>query len=466
MKKTDLPILVFHRRIVGAAFIVIVLSLAWSVTELIAPNVASLLPLPPLFIAVGLTALSGIILFVSVLKSYSPAAQTKTLSELVHELSQVENKSEIVINAIGDGVVALDNKGIVQLINPAAQSIIGWDKRDAVDLDFRSIFKLQTAKGEPLPEELNPVQRVLGGNPTITTDELTLLTNSGKKMNVSLLVSPLGQFGSGAIVVFRDITSQMSENQQKAEFVSTASHEMRTPVAAIEGYLGLALNPATAQVDDKARVYLTKAHESAQHLGRLFQDLLDVSKAEDGRLKSDLEVIELVGFLRETIATLTTRATDKGLLLVYKPDVSEDSQVAILPIYHIEADPDHLREVMTNLIDNAIKYTKSGSVTVDISGTTDTVKIAITDSGIGIAREDIPHLFQKFYRINNSDTREIGGTGLGLYLCRRLVESMNGRIWVESEQGSGSTFFVELGRLSEEEVAKREHAKTPATETA
>ena len=123
-------------------------------------------------------------------------------------------------------------------------------------------------------------------NTASVTDKFSLTTGSGKKLIVSLVVSPIGDIGSGVIIVFRDITKTKSDEREQAEFISTASHEMRTPVASIEGYLGLALNPNTAQIDQKARDFIEKAHASAQHLGRLFQDLLDVSKADDGRLSN------------------------------------------------------------------------------------------------------------------------------------------------------------------------------------
>lgn len=386
---------------------------------------------------------------------HSADGRAEAYHALAQELSQVANKSEIVINAIGDGVIATDSKGLIQLINPAAQTIIGWGKQDAQNLDYRSVVKLSDDKGTDIAPDTGPVQQVLQGGAPVTRNDLLLTTNSGKKINISLLVSPVGNFGNGAIIVFRDITSEISENKQRTEFISTASHEMRTPVAAIEGYLGLALNPATAQIDDKARAYLTKAHESAQHLGRLFQDLLDVSKAEDGRLKNDPKIIELVDFVRESTSVLVTKAQEKGLSLVFQPDVSENASSSIAPIYYVEVDSDHLRETMSNLIDNAIKYTKEGSVTVNVTGDEAHVTVSIADTGIGIAQEDTPHLFQKFYRIDNTDTREIGGTGLGLYLCRRLVESMNGRLWVSSEAGKGSVFYVELDRVSADEVERR-----------
>lgn len=387
-----------------------------------------------------------------------------TYTELVKELSQVANKSEIVINAIADGVVAVDGKGIVQLINPAAQQIIGWGKQDALNLDYRSVLQLFDTQDHDVPDEQDPVQQCLHVNQTIHTDNLTLATTSGKKLMVSLLVSPIGQLGAGAIVVFRDITDQRAEERQQAEFISTASHEMRTPVAAIEGYLGLALNPQTAVIDEKARTYLTKAHESAQHLGRLFQDLLDVSKTEDGRLKNTPTPIDVVAYARDITNSFSSVAQGKQLALIFKPDTNTMSSQRVTPAFYSWVDPDHFREVLSNLIENAIKYTKAGDITVDITGDDEHVALSVHDSGIGIPAEDIAHLFQKFYRVDNSDTREIGGTGLGLYLCRRLVETMGGRIWVNSEFGHGSTFSFELPRMKNEEaIAQIQNAKTAVT---
>ncbi len=371
-----------------------------------------------------------------------------TFKALAKELSAVSNQSEIVINAIADGVIAIDGQGIVQLINPAAQRIIGWAKQDALKLDYRSILQLFTSKNEAVSDSIDPIQKCLHTNETVETDELQLATTSGKKLMVNLLVSPIGQIGTGAIVVFRDITMARAEERQQAEFISTASHEMRTPVAAIEGYIGLALNPQTATIDDKAKMYLGKAHESAQHLGRLFQDLLDISKADDGRLTNDPRVIDIVAYMRDITLNFDHMATTKGLILLYKPDTSTATDQRVTPAYFVKADPDHVREVTANLIENAIKYTKAGDVTVNVVGDDEHVEITITDTGIGIPQEDIAHLFQKFYRVDNTDTREIGGTGLGLYLCRRLVETMGGRLWVTSSYGKGSTFHVELARMN------------------
>ncbi len=389
----------------------------------------------------------------------------RAYKDLAHELSQVASQSEVVINAIGDGVMALDGKGVIQLINPAAQRILGWAKQDALALGYKSVLTLIDKVNKPLDSSMDPVQQVLNTNQQVRNNDLTISSKTGKKMMTSLVVSPVGEMGSGVIIVFRDITKEKAEEREQAEFISTASHEMRTPVASIEGYLGLALNPNTAQIDDKARDFIMKAHEAAQHLGRLFQDLLDVSKADDRRLANNPKVVDIVTFTHDILQGFNQKAADKGLRLKFNP-IPDDGTRHIAPAYHINLDNDHVREIIDNLTENAIKYTPAGDVVVDINGTDDKVVVSIKDSGIGIPNEDMPHLFQKFYRVDNVDTREIGGTGLGLYLCRRLAETMGGRIWAESEYKKGSTFYLELPRISSQEATELTEQQAEAARAA
>ncbi len=413
-------------------------------TELVTIGVASVAPL-----LVGMTIWGR-----GINSPGDETAKDRSYHELAAELSQVAGTSEVVINAIADGVLALDGQGTIQLINPAAQKIVGWGKHDALSLSYKSVLKIINNKNEEVNDMEDPVAKTLRDNSQVDTEAFSIETHSGKKLLASISVTPIGQIGSGVIVVFRDITHEKSEERQRAEFISTASHEMRTPVASIEGYLGLALNPATAQVDDKARDFITKAHASAQHLGRLFQDLLDVSKADDGRLQNTPAVVDVVPFIHDIVQGLTPKANEKGLRIMFKPipdDTAMDDR-RMNPVYYANVDNDHLREITNNLVENAIKYTPHGEVIVDVTGDAHNVVISITDTGIGIPKEDQGHLFQKFYRVDNTDTREIGGTGLGLYLCRRLAETMGGRIWVESEYKKGSTFFVEFPRIDHDEA--------------
>lgn len=374
--------------------------------------------------------------------------------QLTAELSAVSSKSDIVINAIADGVVAIDGQGIIQLVNPAAQTLLGWPGNDALGLDYRSVIKLSDTKGKPIPDDFLPIHQGLVTHRPIDNHDLELTTKSGKNVLISLIVSPVGKEPeAGVIAVFRDITREKEEERQKAEFISTASHEMRTPVAAIEGYLGLAMNPATATIDAKAMSYLKKAHESTQHLGRLFQDLLTVSKADDARLIPHPSVIDLVALTREVVFSLQQKAKDKGVFLSFVPSENDvDGNRTVTPVFYTYADQDQLREVLSNLVDNGVKYTKQGTVSVDVKGDEQTVSAVVTDSGIGIPPEDVPHLFQKFYRVDNSDTREIGGTGLGLYISRRLIEGNNGHIGVTSTYGKGSTFYIQLPRITHDQA--------------
>ena len=377
-------------------------------------------------------------------------------SNLENRLSAVESKSDVVINAIDDGVLAISKDGNIELINPSAQQIIGWDQGDALGLNWKSVLKLVTSDGKDVEDLENPIAQSLSKNQPTHNDKLFLLTSSEKRILVSIVSSPVGTDGEGIIVVFRDITKEKAEEREQAEFISTASHEMRTPVASIEGYLGLALNPATAHIDEKARDFITKAHESAQHLGRLFQDLLDISKVEDGRMKNNPKVINVNEFLKDIFDGLATKANEKQLNYIFMPDIiDEGKEKSLQPIFYANIDPDHFREVVSNLIENAIKYTPSGEVVVNITGDDKQISVSVKDSGIGIPAEDIPHLFQKFYRVDNSDTREIGGTGLGLYLSRRLAEAMSGNLRVESKYKEGSTFYLEIPRMNSSEAKQR-----------
>jgi signal transduction histidine kinase len=215
-----------------------------------------------------------------------------------------------------------------------------------------------------------------------------LITNSGRKLLLSVLVSPVGHQGAGAIIVFRDITKEKTEEREMAEFISTASHEMRTPVATIEGYLALAVNPQTASIDEKARLYITKAQESVGHLGELFQDLLDISRVDDGRLKNNPKIVETVAFVDELVANFMNKAKEKGLVLLYKPTVQTEAIRKLSQVLYVNADNNHLREVVSNLIENAVKYTKQGNVTVDVtSPNQEKVLISVHDTGIGIPPE-------------------------------------------------------------------------------
>jgi PAS domain S-box-containing protein len=390
-----------------------------------------------------------------------------------------QQRFKVIVENLQDGVVLFDEQGVIQLINPAAARMAAWTVDEAIGVSVEAVFKMVTAKGEALPDGDNPLKKIFQVGQGLQDDEAAILNRQRQQISISLSLSPLfdnQKHVTAAVAIIRDVSTQRAQEQQRADFISTASHEMRTPVAAIEGYLALALNANVSTVDNRARGYLEKAHSSTQHLGKLFQDLLTSAKAEDGRLTSHPTAIEMGDLLQQLSDDLRFAAEKKGLFLEFAVGNHTDTVNAtpqaiigggehvVRPLYYVYADPDRLREVLTNLVDNAIKYTEEGRITLGLTGNDQVVQFAVKDTGPGIPAEDLPHLFQKFYRVDNSATRTIGGTGLGLFICRKIVELYQGRIWVESEPGKGSSFYINLPRLTIEQAEKLQQsaAATPA----
>ncbi len=368
--------------------------------------------------------------------------------------------AKLALNSIHDGVIITDKAGIIKFINPAAISMTECGSfENAIRLDYGLLLKLQSKEGRELSENENPLIQAMKTNQPLENFAACLIgVSSGKVIPIAISVVLANDSQGDRIITFRNITKELAEEGEQAEFISTASHEMRTPVATIDGYISLALNPQTATIDERARGYLSAAQAASKHLGKLFQDLLDATKLDDGRIRPHFVPLEMVGAVKQIADAQAVRANEAKISYRF----GSDDPATFSDTRHIEqvvygfVDPDFLREIMDNLIDNAIKYTPAGgSIYVNVRGDGDRALINVTDTGIGISSEDIGHIFQKFYRADNSDTREIGGTGLGLYLVKQRAEAMGGRVWAESGFGEGSTFFVSLPRITGEEYEKR-----------
>ena len=399
------------------------------------------------------------------------ATSNPNVSSLAKSLLVERSKSDIILNAIDDAVVVIDDQNIIQLYNPAAAKLTSWHQEEAMNLDYRNILLLVDDKNAAYSEDQNPFNRAMKEGKNMRDSNAILVSHTNERIPITISVSPLlDQKASvtGVVGIFSNVSEERKEERQRAEFISTASHEMRTPVAAIEGYLALAMNDKVSNIDTKAREYLEKAHSSTQHLGKLFQDLLTSAKAEDGRLSNHPVVVEMGTFLEQLTEDLRFAAEKKSLLIEFVVGISSGESTVdardanskvVHPLYYVYVDPDRLREVITNLFDNAVKYTETGKVSIGLTGNNEVMQFYIMDTGAGIPAEDIPHLFQKFYRVNNTLTRTIGGTGLGLFISRKIIELYNGRIWVESEWGKGSTFFINIPRLSTQKATQLQAAE-------
>ena len=393
----------------------------------------------------------------------SSLSSVPTVSQNTTKVADTASLAHIALSAIKDGVIIVDDQRLIRLINPAAITLTGDIDVDlVVGMDAALSIQFENEEGNRISDDQNPVLHAISTNQAFESNNLVLISkDNNKKFPVEVFVIPTGGPESDRIVTIRDITREKREEDAQSEFISTASHEMRTPVASIEGYLGLALNPQTATIDNRAKTYLEAAHNASQHLGKLFQDLLDVTKLDDRKIQPHFRPVVLADQIKEITNNFVEKARAKNVQLVYDdPSASRTMRTLEQPIY-VFVDIDFLNEIVSNLIDNAIKYTPSGkSIRVSVKSDNDRGVIIVQDAGIGITGADLQHIFQKFYRADNSQTREIGGTGLGLYIVKQRTEAMNGTVWAESVYGQGSTFFVSFQKLSQDEYEKRQIALT------
>ncbi len=370
-----------------------------------------------------------------------------------------DSQAEMVLHAIHDGVIITDSSGVIIFINPAAVRMTGCGSADhATGLDYGLIVKIESKEGREIPDIENPIAQAIRSGQALERYQACLIdSQSGKRLPVAIAVLPADDKSQCRIITMRDITKELAEEGEQTEFISTASHEMRTPVATIDGYISLALNPQTATIDDRARNYLVAAHAASQHLGKLFRNLLDITRLDDGKIRPHFRPIDMIAFVGSVIEDYSSQIKASKLKLTFGANShGTGGGLRINQAVYSYVDVNFMREILNNLIDNAIKYTPAGgSIYVNVRGDGDKTLINVTDTGIGISAEDLAHIFQKFYRADNSDTRSIGGTGLGLYLVKQRAEAMGGKVWAESSFGEGSTFYVSLPRLSEDEYNKR-----------
>jgi len=223
----------------------------------------------------------------------------------------------------------------------------------------------------------------------------------------------------------------------KSEFISIASHQLRTPLTVIKGYISMMLEGNFGALTPEGRDSLDKVYDSNERLIQLVENLLNISRIESGRLQFDYEIMGLEEIIDSVIDELSGNIKKKSLKLNYKKPAK--------PLPKIRIDDEKIRQVVMNLVDNAIKYTKKGSITVNFEVVNKKIRFCVSDSGIGISQEYLPNLFQKFSRGQGTSVIHTEGTGLGLYVAREMVEAHKGKIWAESAgEGMGSKFCFEI----------------------
>lgn len=350
-------------------------------------------------------------------------------------LSVQERRSELeaTLRGIGDAVLGIDARLRLTVLNPVAAQIFGL--RRGVSAGQRLAEVIEN------PDLIGLFEETLTGQERSIIREITLPASSGDRAVrfYQALATPVLSEGNevlGAVVVLRDITQQKELDRVKSDFLSVVSHELKTPLHSIKGFVDIILMGKTGPVSETQRDFLGTVKQQAEALQNMINDLLEFSRLEAGQIKLRIDNVSLCEVAQAVVDRLTPLAQEANLRLANLVPAS-------LPV--VEADRARLEQVITNLCSNAIKFTPAkGSVTIRAMDLGAEVQVSVSDTGIGIPADQLTRVFDRFYQVDGSATRSYRGTGLGLTICKHIVEYHGGRIWVESVEGQGSTFHFVL----------------------
>ena len=368
------------------------------------------------------------------------AQRESALREQNGVLAALNHRFESVLDAANDGIAMLDREGHFVLVNRRFGDLLGSRPEaflhhtieEAPPLLLERLAHLSGRLATLLPGEVQDERGV--------AEEIIALDGSDQRF-LQFYTAPVqgedGQETIGRILVLRDVTRERELDKMKTDFISVVSHELRTPLTSIKGYTDLLLSGATGEISELQSEFLGIIQGSTTRLSNLINDILDISRIESGSIQIKHEPIDYRAIVSDTLRLMKAAADEKQI-----------SMDASLPetIPPVRGDSDKVLQVLANLVSNAIKYTPEGGwvkVSLEVLGEA-SVTTCVADSGIGVADEDQPKLFQKFFRADNTSTREAGGTGLGLVIAKTIIELLGGAIWVESEPGRGSRFFFTL----------------------
>ena len=348
-------------------------------------------------------------------------------------LRESEALKTLILSSMAEGTVVTDEGGAIVSVNAAMEQMAGWADAEARGRTFSDVFELREEGRDPQPWGETVLNRAMQSREPVATRgyEQSLLTRDGRHLPVGVTASPLiDSAGSllGGLAVIRDVGYEREVDHLKSSLVSTVSHELRTPLTMIQGFSELLLDRDLS--DSRSKEGLHQIKNASERLSRLIEDLLSVSRIESGRLVANVASVELGPVIAEVIAPFRSE---------------RPIGVSLDGVSEVVADRDKLVQILTNLVSNAVKYSPEGT-DIGIGARADgrVVLVEVRDRGIGMTEDERARLFEKFFRADRSEVKEVRGTGLGLYITRSLVEMQGGRIWVESEPDEGSTFIFSL----------------------
>ncbi|GAB4459488.1 MAG: hypothetical protein OHK0029_22170 [Armatimonadaceae bacterium] len=363
-------------------------------------------------------------------------------------LGALNRRVEAVLNATNDGIVLLDRTGAFAVVNIRFAELFGLEPDVLLDQPYRQAAPLLISRFKHRARVRERLDAIVN-DPNALAEETfdiaepvarTIRVYSAPVQGPPMSLDEQDDTRLGRIFVFRDVTRETAVDRMKTEFVATVSHELRTPLTAIKGYVDLMLTGKTGDLTPVQQEFLQMTQGSTERLTALINDILDISRIESGRMEIRQETVEYLPLVQQAIRLMESEAGKKQITLTLATPIEEIPHVPT-----VRGDSDRITQVLMNLISNGIKYTPTGgTVQVLVEPQEDFIATCISDSGVGISRQDQARLFQKFFRADNSTTREAGGTGLGLAITKAILDKMGGSIWVNSEVGKGSQFWFTL----------------------
>lgn len=353
--------------------------------------------------------------------------------ERTQEISDSERRRlDNVLTHMTDGVIATDRHGNITIINETALDFLGKTEKDVIGKPITNLLGL---KDVTIQDLLSTQQELVVRVNDNTRDEMILHANFS-------LIQRVTGFVSGLVCVLHDITQQQKNEREQQQFVSNVSHELRTPLTSLRAYVE-ALNDGAWKDPNIAPQFLHVIQDETERMIRMINDLLSLSRMDRGVAKIDLEWVNLNDFVNHVLNRfdmMLKSDTDK----THKKKYSIKREFPHQALW-VEIDTDKMMQVIDNIMNNAIKYSPDGGViTVRLLQAQKHVILSISDQGLGIPRKDLNKIFDRFYRVDKARSRKQGGTGLGLAISKEIVEAHHGRIWADSAEGSGSTFYISL----------------------
>lgn len=364
--------------------------------------------------------------------------------DLIHSLKiqasiarEERARAEALFSSIGEGIIATDEVGKIIRVNQKALDILGFEQGDLIGKSFTKKIQAVDENDVPISQDNRPINQAFSNRSNIQS-QVYYLRKNGKKFPAELTVSPVRLRNRiiGAIEIFRDVTLENEMDKLKTNFISLASHQLRTPLTTVQTYASMLTQGYAGEMTKQQRDFLKIITDSSERMNNLISTLLSITRIEAGHVNVEKTDININQLIEDVVAELAPYTDKKHLTIELKVDDQGTS---------ISNDHSLIQEILTNLLVNSVKYTPDdGKVSISASLNDGRLLVSVADTGYGIPVGDQPYIFSKFYRASNISKLDTTGTGLGLYLIKNIVEQLNGEIWFKSKEGKGTTFYLSL----------------------